>query len=441
MLHNLGGRNRILFARSLATAGFGAVAKVLGLINQIVSVTLISTALGAEGLQEQLLAISFVTWFSLTLCGMHTSLPVLLIRSRADAEAFAAIAKAAFLLAAIGGLCALGLTLLILNLGLIGGLASAPIATAAVCNAAAIALSLSERVFQATDRIAQFNILNMTGTIISLAVTVFLARTQGTAAGFVVAFYLGMLFPVVVAAFAIIPQLHLAVSLSLRELRARARQLIGVGVFGFGYEIAAYCKLQAPLALLSALELSGEIAPIGLGLRLITLISSGLTIVIPILFLRIGAAVHVRDQDAHRLWSLLGFACAAAVAIAAAGLFLMFGQTIYQTWTGGVIALDRPDQVALAAFSALSLAQTLLFPLAAPDPAVAGRLRWLFWLEGPAVLVAGAVGALTVSAGGAGMLAGEALVMGATTILLLVFLARSHGRSEGSDAKPQGRST
>jgi O-antigen/teichoic acid export membrane protein len=435
-LYNFRGRNRSLVVRSLTTAGLGVAAKVIGLINQIVSVRLISSALGAEGLQEQMLAISVVSWFYLTLCGMQTSLPVLLIRSCSDAEAFAAIAKAAFLLATIGGLCALGLVLLILHLGWIGGNASAPIATAAICNAAVLVFSLSERVFQATDRIAQFNVLNTTGTLISLAATFFLARNHGTAGGFVVAFYLGMLFPFLVAALAVIPQLRLAVRLSLRELRESARQLIGVGVFGFGYEMAAYCKFAAPLTLLSVLSLSKEIAPVGLGLRLVMLIGGGLSIVIPILFLRIGTAIHARDQDAERLWTRLGIACAAIVAVAAAAMFNIFGDAIYRAWTGGVVRLDQADQVALSAFFAVALGQNLLFPLAAPDPAIAGKLRWLFWLEGPAVLATGAFGALAVPSayGGAGMLAGAVLVMGAVTLILLIFLARrstTQGRSEG----------
>jgi O-antigen/teichoic acid export membrane protein len=428
--------NRTLILRSLTTAGLGVAAKITGLINQIVSVALISSALGAEGLQEQMLAISFVGWFYLTLCGMQTSLPVLLIRSRSDMEAFAAIAKAAFLLATIGSLCALGLVLLVLRLGWIGGLASAPIATAAICNAAVIVFSLSERIFQATDRIAQFNILNMTGTLISLAAAFFLVRTHGTAGDFVVAFYLGMLFPFLVAAFAVIPQLRVAVPLSLRELSKRARQLIGVGIFGFGYEIAAYCKFQAPLALLGVLGLSKEIAPVGLGLRLVVLLGGGLSIVIPILFLRIGTAIHVRDQDAGRLWTRLGIACAAAVAAAAAGMFIVFGDVIYRAWTGGVVRLDHADQIALAAFSAISLGQHLLFPLAAPDPAIAGKLRWLFWLEGPAVLAAGGLGGLAVppAYGGAGMLAGVVLVMSVVSLIMLIFIVRRtfpQGLSEG----------
>jgi len=94
------------------------------------------------------------------------------------------------------------------------------------------------------------------------------------------------------------PRLNLAVSPSLDEFNRSARQLIRVGVFGFGYEIAAYCKLQAPLALL-ALWVSQMRSPsVGLGFRLISLMSSGLSIIIPILFLRIGAAIHVRDRDA-----------------------------------------------------------------------------------------------------------------------------------------------
>ena len=94
-----GSRSAVI--RSLNAAGLGVVAKAIGLFNQIASVALISSSLGSEGLQEQLLAISFVGWFYLTLCGMQTSLPVLLIRSRSDTAAFAATAKTAFLFAAI----------------------------------------------------------------------------------------------------------------------------------------------------------------------------------------------------------------------------------------------------------------------------------------------------------------------------------------------------
>jgi hypothetical protein len=426
MLQSLKREQSKMIARSLTAAGLGVVAKIFGLINQIVSVTLISKALGAEGLQEQMLAIASVSWFSLTLCGMHTSLPALLIRSGANTERFASIAKTAYLLAAIGAIAAVGLTALILHLGLIGGIAAAPIATATICSGAGLILGLSEKVFLAIDRIAQFNILNMLGTLISLAATFVLARSHGTPADFVISFFLGILFPIFVATFVVIPRLKLTSSLSPCEFRTNARELIGVGAFGFGYDVSAYCKLQAPLALLSALNLSNEIAPIGLGLRLVGLISGGLSIVIPILFLRIGAAIHVRDQDAGRLWTRLGMVGAAAAAVAVAGMFNIFGETIYRTWTGGVVRLDQADQIALAAFSALSLAQSLLFPLAAPDPDIAGKLRWLFWFEGPAVLAAGVAGALAVPAayGGAGMLAGATLVMGNITLVLLVFLAR-----------------
>ena len=426
MLSSFGGSHRPLIVRSLAAAGVGVAAKILGLINQIVSVALISGALGADGLQEQLLAIASVSWFSLTSCGLHTALPVLLIRSGAGSEAFASIAKAAYFFAAIGAAAALGLTLLVLNLGFTGGQASAIIAAAAICNAGIIVLSLSERVFQATDRIAQFNVLNMAGTLISLATTWFLARSNGTATGFVVAFYISMLLPFLIGTLVVGPRLMRTANPSYPEFIASARRFIRVGAFGFGYELAAYCKLQAPLTLLGVLGLSNEIAPVGLGLRLTGFASGGLSIVVPILLLRVGAAIHARDQDARRLWTWLGIASAGAVAIAAAVLFIFFGEIIYRTWTGGVVALRHENLVALAAFSALSLAQNLLFPLAAPDPTVAGQLSWLFWLEGPAVLAAGAVGALVVPSAyaSAGMLVGATLVMGVTIVILLAFLTR-----------------
>ncbi len=426
MLRPFKGKQSKMIARSLTAAGFGVVAKIFGVINQIVSVTLISGALGAEGLQEQMLAIASVSWLSLILCGMHTSLPALLIRSGADKQSFASIAKTAYLLAIIGAMVGMGLMVGVLNLSLIGGVSFAPIATATVCSAAGLILSLSEKVFLAMDRIAQFNVLNLAGTFISLAATVGFARFNGTAADFVISFYLGVLFPCFVATFAVIPKLNLRSSLSSREFKNNARELIGGGAFGLGYEVSSYCKLQAPLALLGALNLSNEIPPVGLGLRLVGLIIGGLSIVIPILFLRIGAAIHARDRDARRLWTRLGIAGAVAVAIMAFAMFNLFGDAIFRTWTGGVVRLDHTDGIALGAFSALSLAQSLLFPLAAPDPSIARKLRWLFWLEGPTVLAAGVAGATLIPSvyGAAGMLAGAALVMGTVTLVLLVCLNR-----------------
>ena len=394
------------------------------MINQIVSVGLISNALGAAGLQHQFLAISFVSWFSLTLFGMHTSLPALLIRS-SDRDAFASTARTALALAVIGGTLSLGVTLLILNYNWIEGLSSAPVATAAICNAVTIALSLSERVLQATDRIAQFNLLTIAGTALSLSATFVFSRLHGTASDFVLAYFLGMFFSALVATLISIPRLRSAVSLSPKEYGFRARQLVGLGAFGLGYELAAFCKLQAPLALLSALGLQGDIAQVGLGLRLIALASGGLSIIVPILFLRIGVAIQAQDEAARRTWTRLGLISSFAIAFAAAGSYLIFGQVIYQGWTGGVISLEQSNRYALAAFSALSLMQALLFTLAAPDPVIAKRLRWLFWLEGPAVLAAGVAGTRIAPAGSAGMLAGFSLVMAGTVIALLVFLLRS----------------
>jgi hypothetical protein len=441
---SLGENHRMLAIRFFTTAGVGVAAKILGLINQIISVTLISKALGAEGLQEQMLAIASVSWFSILLFGMHTSLPSLLIRSGANNEGFASIAKTAYLLALVGAVAAIGLMTMILHLGLMGGITSAPIVTAMICSAVGLVLCLSEKVFLAIDRIAQFNMLNMVGTLLSLAATVALAHSHGTPAEFVAAFFLGILFPAFVAIVAVIPRLRLTSRLLSGDFRTYARELIGVGAFGFGYEVSSYCKLQAPLALLSALNLSNEIAPIGLGLRLIGLITGGLSIVIPILFLRIGAAIHVRDMDAGRLWTRLGIVGAAAVAVMAAGIFSLFGAAIYRAWTGGVVELDRADGIALAVFSALALAQSLLFPLVAPDPSITAKLRWLFWLEGPAVLAAGVAGAAAVPSvyGAAGMLAGTALVMGCTILILLVFLGkrsssfRGQQQADGMDVNP-----
>jgi O-antigen/teichoic acid export membrane protein len=436
-----GSTNQTSLIRSLTATSSGVAAKILGLINQILSVTLISHALGAEGLQEQIFAIASVSWFVLTFCGMHTALPVLLIRCSDNSETFASIAKTAYLLALIGASGAALLTILILTFGTMSG-AAAPIMTAAICNAGVLVLSLSERVFQASDRIGQFYLLNMIGTLVSFSTTFALSRFHGTASEFVAAYYAGLLVPFLAATFFILPRLNLQAALPWRDFLACARRLISVGIFGFGYELAAYCKLQAPLMLLGVLGLSGQIASVGLGLRLTGLIGGGLSIIVPILLVRIGTAIQAGDRDARRFWTYLGIASATAIAFAAAGLFAVFGETVYRLWTGGVVGLDGAQRVALAAFAALSLAQGLIFPLVAPDPAVTGRLQWLFWLEGPAVLALGAAGAFIVPAAyaGAGMLAGASVVMTAAILILLMFLMKassSYGPKKGFTLKTQ----
>lgn len=435
------GANQTSLIRSLTATSSGIAAKILGLINQILSVALISHALGAEGLQEQIFAIASVSWFVLTFCGMHTALPVLLIRSSGHSENFASIAKTAYLLAVIGASSAAMLTILVLRFGVMSG-AGAPIMTAAICNAGALVFSLSERIFQATDRISQFNLLNMTGTVIGLATTFTLSHIHGTASEFVAAYYVGILFPFVTATFSILPQLNLRAGLPWHDFLACTRGLIRVGVFGFGYELASYCKLQAPLMLLSLLGLSNQIASVGLGLRLTGLISGGAAIIVPILLVRIGTAIQAGDRDARRFWTHLGIVCTAAFALAAAGLFAIFGDAVYRLWTGGTVGLDGAQQIALAAFAALSLAQGLVFPLVAVDPAVTGRLQWLFWLEGPAVLAMGVVGALIAPAayGGAGMLAGVSVVMSIAVLILLMFLTKepsSYSPATGFNLKAQ----
>lgn len=427
--------SRTLLFRSLTATGSGIAAKVVGLINQIVSITLITDTLGAEGLEVQILAIASVSWFSLTFLGMYTALPVLLVRAGTNNEIFASIAKTAYLLALIGASFAVVLMMLILFSGAMHGSAAAPIATAMICNALVLVFSVSEKICQAVDRITQFNLLNAAGTVMSLATTFALSRTHGTAVEFVATFYLGIGFPLVASTWMVIRRLKLASGLSWRTFVECARRLVSTGVFSFGYEMAAYCKLQAPVALLSTLGLSNQIAPVGLGLRLVALISGGVSIMVPILLLRIGTAIQSDDREGRKLWIRLGLICAAAVALTAAGLFAVFGQTIYRLWTGGVVVLDWPQQAALAAFAAVFFAQNLLFPLTAPDPTVTSQLRWLFWLEGPAVIAVAVAGALAVPAiyGGAAMLSGAALVTGLAMMVLLGFLTIKHPTKEVID--------
>ena len=75
------------------------------------------------------------------------------------------------------------------------------------------------------------------------------------------------------------------------------------------------------------------------------------------------------------------------------------------------------------------LTQAVLFPLVASDQARSHQLQWMFWLEGPAIVVTGMLGALLGSTAhaGAGMLIGMASMMGITNAVLVWVVTMHRG--------------
>jgi len=131
----------------------------------------------------------------LLLLGMHTALPILLIRSGTDAEAFAFHCQDRLtFLPIIGGSWRSGLTLLILKFGLIEGLAAAPIATATICNAAAVVFGISERGFSSSRPNCAIQCSQHGGDLNQLGRHLFFSLYARNGRGIcVVAYYLGML--------------------------------------------------------------------------------------------------------------------------------------------------------------------------------------------------------------------------------------------------------
>ena len=166
-------------ASSIGVLLSGLISKSFGLINQIATTYILAGALGAHGLQSQMLAISFVSWFSLMLLGTQASLPTVLL-SKADDDRVAGLyTKSAFLISIFCALAALVLALSILALIHSEYLAETPVLAAVFCNSLLLSVSLSEQMFQALHRIVTFNLLNVTGSILSLLATYALSRTNG----------------------------------------------------------------------------------------------------------------------------------------------------------------------------------------------------------------------------------------------------------------------
>ena len=247
-----------------------------------------------------------------------------------------------------------------------------------------------------------------------------------------------MLIPTVLATALIVSRKSLWSSLSFKEFHHCMRHLMSMGVYGQGFSLAYYCKLQAPLLILDALNLPTEITKVGIISRFSVLLISGLSILSPLFFVRIGNALQKKDWTEFQFWTHLGLGVSAGMAIIVGGVCFFFGPLICKAWTGGIVNLDQFGQIVLAVYCASLLFQYLLLAVSAPDSVTIRRVRWLFWVEALAVPAIGALGALYF--GGSGMLGGMGLVMALTvSIQFVVILRRVSSERTGNSGRIPGR--
>ena len=232
------------------------------------------------------------------------------------------------------------------------------------------------------------------------------------------------------------PRLMLTASPSYPEFIASARRLIGVGSLWIWLRDIRLLQASGAFGSLERFGASPMRLPrLGLGLRLVALVNGGLSIVIPILFLRVGAAIHARDHDARRLWTRLGIACAGAVAIAAAGCsFSSARQSTGHGRAGSSRFIRRnlsrlrlsPHSLWPKLFCSRSPRRTRLSPDNCAGcsglrvPPCSQQARWARLLFPPPTR-------------GAGMLAGATLVIGVVVLISLLCLARNQSSQVTSE--------
>jgi hypothetical protein len=404
----------------------GLIAKGLGFCNQIGSTYLLAAAWGSSGLKLQMVAISFVSWFYLLLFGMQTSLPTLLISARDDTRLRTLYIQSAFVAAFLCALVALTVSLSVRSLSNTSTLSEAPVLAAAACNALLLFFSLSEQVYYADQKAAKFNLLNGAGSFLSLASASVLATLHGGESGFIIAYYTSMLFPAMSAGCLILSENQVWRRRELHQLRLCTQRLLLEGRYGLGYSVSLYCKTQAPLLILDVMEQSDDIAKTGLSLRFAALVYSSASIFFPVLFTRIGFALKGADYGAYSRWRLVGLALTGIASFFVAVISILFGQKIFEIWTGGAVSLEPTDCLALATFSVALLVQYVLLSVTAPDTVATARLQWLYWLEAVFVVVAAILGAHLH--GGSGLLAGMSMVMSSSIfVVLLVIEHRKNG--------------
>lgn len=393
-------------------------------MNQIAGTYFLAKTLGAEGLKLQMLAVSFVSWFPLMLFGLYSSLPRALLDA-ADSETTRSLYKgAAFLIATCSALIAAGLGLMTVNLTFSGQMSQAPVVAAIVCNAAFISITLSEQIMLVEKKTFMFNILNGAGTLLSLIITIVLSYTYGSANWFMFAYYVSILFPAISASIFVFPRIKFYTLRSLIHLWKAIKLLLNSGTYSLGFGVSNYCKTQALLLVPAVLNEPHELGSAGLGLRFCNLIISALSILYPIIFIQIGGALQHRDWAAYKLWVRFGVSVAGLCALVVGCICVLFGQTIFEIWTGGVITLDRKGEVALAIYASTFSIQYLLLAIASPDAVLSERLRWLFWIETPVFLVACVIGGIL--RGTIGMFSGGSAVMAVSIFVELAFLRTAY---------------
>lgn len=366
----------------IAVVASGIFSKLAGFINQLVSLWLITSAVGQQGLEAIFLAVAFVGWFNLTLLGAQTAFPNLLIESKKDASTHRQLLIAGGYISLFSTIaCILCSVILLYIIPQSSRIHSTPIIWAVAANATLILFSLSEQYLQAINKTYQFNLLSAIGSASSLFITWLAVYYRSDLSIYVLAYFASFVIPVIFATAIVLVHFEGKGLFHLTLVLPVISRLIKTGSFSLGFIANVSVKLSAPLLILDLRNYDSEIPFLGVALRLSTMIISGASVVAPVILFHSGTARSTQNIFALKQWrtNTILFASVGAGFV----FFTIFigGQSLLTIWTRGLLSPNSMEILSLALFAALWMFEYIIFQFSATAINQIRGVWWLFWAE------------------------------------------------------------
>jgi hypothetical protein len=406
------------FQKSIAT---GVAAKAVGLVNQVVGLALVASALGANGLGSVFLSVSLFSIFNLVPSATIVSLPVRLIEMQKRPSEGRKLVAGAMVIHFAGA----GLSLVI---GAVAAMVLAAffpsafltpdeVLIAGTMGAVYLATWLAEHVLTAYRKTFIFNLSSLVGSLVSLAATFVAWTLHMRSSAFVGAYYLSI----------VVPTVSMFACVLLSDLRPAAddfggaisvaRTLWKEGAPGTAYYVWVTTKIHIALSMLALVTMAGEVVTYGACMRVCQLMISGLSLFFSPLLAEAAHAVNdgnVGRYERLRTRVVFGGMALGAVLIVVAGTV---GPRLFSYWLSDTVTVSRATALVAGTVVAIWAVEALLFYLTS---ALRQRERLGRDLLVASVFALTAGLALATQFGAAGMLA----TIGAVSSLVVLRLLR-----------------
>jgi O-antigen/teichoic acid export membrane protein len=352
------------FQKSVLT---GVATKAVGFVNQVVGLSLVARALGAEGLASVLLSISLFSILNLVASATIVSLPPRLIAMRTRPDEGRRLVAGALAIHLTGALVSLlaGVVSAIAIVAFFPGAFLSPgaVLTAGIMGALYIATWLAEHVLTAYRRTFIFNLTSLVGSLFSLGATVLAYLLHEGPWAFVAAYYLSIVVPTM-AMFAFVWMSELRPTAEdLRRSIPVARELMREGAPGTAYYVWVTTKIHIALATLALVTTPAEVVAYGACMRVCQLMISGMSLFFSPLLAESSHAVN--DGDLAQFARLRSRVISGSVAFGIAIVLVASwaGPALLSAWLSHTVVIPRVTAVLGGAVVAIWAFEALLFYL------------------------------------------------------------------------------